>query len=301
MSSNIDLKKICAFCGKEFIAHKVTTTCCSHRCSGLLYKQRKREAKVKAHDVVTEKVVAEKPLEKIKEKPYLTITEAALYIGVSRPTIYLYLKNGELTAKRLGSKYLLAREDIERLFDNPEKFAPVKKERIPITEFYSSKEIQEKFGISNSALYKIAQTQNFPKTMSRGKTLWSKTHVDKYFSKRNSYDETIVEWYTTAEIQEKFCMTLQAVYCLVSKEQIPKKKEGNQTFYSKLHIDQAKGLEVDLTPTYYTYKEAMAKHNLTRDQLHHYLKYHSITRTKKGKYTLISRKELDDLLAPPSI
>lgn len=63
MSSNIDLKKICAFCGKEFIAHKTTTTCCSHRCSSLLYKQRKREAKVRKHDAVTEKVIAEKPIE----------------------------------------------------------------------------------------------------------------------------------------------------------------------------------------------------------------------------------------------
>lgn len=115
MSSNIDLKKICAFCGQEFIAHKTTTTCCSHRCSSLLYKQKKREAKVREHDAVTEKVIAEKPIEKIKDKPYISITEAALFIGVSRPTIYLYLRNGEISAKRLGSKYLIAREDIENL------------------------------------------------------------------------------------------------------------------------------------------------------------------------------------------
>lgn len=45
----------------------------------------------------------------------------------------------------------------------------------------------------------------------------------------------------------------------------------------------------------------MAKYNLTRDQLHHYLKYHSITREKKGKYTLILRSELDSLLGSPEI
>lgn len=27
MSSNLNLKKLCAFCGCEFIAHKTTTTC----------------------------------------------------------------------------------------------------------------------------------------------------------------------------------------------------------------------------------------------------------------------------------
>lgn len=300
MSSNIDLKKICAFCGQEFIAHKTTTTCCSLRCSSLLYKQKKREAKVREHDAVTEKVIAEKPIEKIKDKPYISITEAALFIGVSRPTIYLYLRNGEISAKRLGSKYLIAREDIENLFNNPDKFEPIRNERKAITEFYTTKEILEKYSISNSGLYKIAQTQNFPKTTSRGKTLWSKSHIDRYFEKRNPSQE-ITEWYTVAEIQEKFGMSLSAIYTLVSKEGIPKIKVGIEARYSKKHFDIAKGIAEPEPPAEYTIAEAMVKFGMTRDQLYHYVKTYKITRTKRGKFTYLSRKELDDLLAPPTI
>lgn len=300
MSSNINLKKICAFCGMEFIAHKTTTTCCSHRCSSLLYKQRKREAKVRAHDAVTEKVIAEKPIERIKEKPFISITEAALYIGVSRPTIYLYLRNGEISAKRMGSKYLIAREDIENLFNTPDKFEPVRIERKAITEFYTTQEILKRYGISNSGLYKIAQIQNFPKTQSRGKTLWSKPHIDKYFEKRNPSEE-ITEWYTVAEIQEKFGMTLSAIYSLVSKEGIPKIKVGIEARYSKKHFDIAKGIAEPETPKEYSIAEAMEKYGMTRDQLYHYVKTYKIPRAKRGKYTYISRKELDDLLAPPTI
>lgn len=40
MSSNIEIRRICAWCKQEFIAHKTTTTCCSHRCANLLYKQK---------------------------------------------------------------------------------------------------------------------------------------------------------------------------------------------------------------------------------------------------------------------
>lgn len=90
MSSNIDIKRICAWCKQEFIAHK-TTTCCSHRCANLLYKQRKREAAVKANNQVVKKIITEKPIEKIKEKTFLTITETAVYLGVTRPTLYGYL------------------------------------------------------------------------------------------------------------------------------------------------------------------------------------------------------------------
>ena len=47
--------------------------------------------------------------------------------------------------------------------------------------------------------------------------------------------------------------------------------------------------------------EAMEKFNLTRDQLYHYAKYHNIPKVKKGKYTLISKTELDKLLEAPKI
>lgn len=107
MSSNIEIRRICAWCKQEFIAHKMTTTCCSHRCANLLYKQKKREASIKANNQIVEKVIKEKPIEKIRDKPILTITEAATYIGVTRPTLYGYLKRGELKASRLGYKFLL--------------------------------------------------------------------------------------------------------------------------------------------------------------------------------------------------
>ena len=45
----------------------------------------------------------------------------------------------------------------------------------------------------------------------------------------------------------------------------------------------------------------MEKFNLTRDQLYHYATYHNIPKVKKGKYTLISKSELDKLLAAPKI
>ena len=96
-------------------------------------------------------------------------------------------------------------------------------------------------------------------------------------------------------------MTLAAVYCFVSKNAIPKKKEGIMVYYSKKHVDIAKGVAASEEPKYYTVPEAMEKFNLTRDQLYHYATYHNIPKVKKGKYTLISKAELDKLLAAPKI
>ena len=86
-----------------------------------------------------------------------------------------------------------------------------------------------------------------------------------------------------------------------ASEGIPKIKVGIEARYSKKHFDIAKGIAEPEAPKEYTVAEAMEKFGMTRDQIYHYVKTYNITRTKRGKYTYISRKELDDLLAPPTI
>lgn len=245
MSSNLKIKRICAWCGKEFIAQKTTTACCSKQCANALYKKKKRDEAIKANNQFVEKKIDEKPIERIKDKPFLTITETAIYLGVTRPTVYRYIKRGELKVTRLGFKYLLKKEDIDELFNNPTEFHTPTKEKAP--------------------------------------------------------NPDITDWYSSQEMQDKFGMTLSAIYTFVSKNAIPKKKEGIMVYYSKKHVDIAKGVTAPEEPQYYTVAEAMEKFNLTRDQLYHYAKYHNIPKVKKGKYTLISKTELDKLLEAPKI
>ena len=174
------------------------------------------------------------------------------------------------------------------------------KEKAPITDFYTTAEVKEKYHVNESWIFVVAKKNNIPRTFNRGKTYWSKKHMDAYFAKK-APNPDIAEWYTTQEMQEKFGMTLSAIYCFVSKNAIPKKKEGIMVYYSKKHVDIAKGVAPPEEPQYYTVAEAMEKFNLTRDQLYHYAKYHNIPKVKKGKYTLISKPELDKLLAAPKI
>lgn len=300
MSSNLKIKRICAWCGKEFIAQKTTTACCSKQCANALYKKRKRDEAIKINNQNIEKKIEEKPITIIKDKPFLTITETAIYLGVTRPTIYGYIKRGELKVIRLGFKYFLKKEDIEKLFNTPIEFHTPTKEKAPITDFYTTSEVKGKYHVNESWIFVIAKKHNIPRTFNRGKTYWSKKHIDAYFAKK-APDPGITEWYSTQEMQEKFGMTLSAIYTFAYKNAIPKKKEGIMVYYSKKHVDIAKGVAKPEETMYYTVAEAMEKFNLTRDQLYHYVKWHHISKIKKGKYTFISRTELDKLLAPPKI
>ncbi len=298
MASNIDIQKKCEWCGKLFIAHKTSTRCCSHRCANLAYKEKTRQKRVSEFQTMVNQQIEK---EDCIDKDFFTPSEAAKYIGISRATFYRYLETNLIKSVQLKRKTIIRRRDIEALFDNASPYKKhLPRSKQSITDFYTTAEIKEKFGVKESWIYEIAKEHNIPRTFNRGRTYWSKKHIDSYFAKK-APDASITEWYSVAELQEKFGMTLSAIYTFVYKNVIPKRKEGKMVYYSKKHFDIAKGIATPEEPQYYTIPKAMEKYNLTRDQLYHYVKYHNITRIKVGKYTKILRSELDKFFEPPKI
>ena len=174
------------------------------------------------------------------------------------------------------------------------------KEKQPITEFYTTKEVLEKFGISNSWLFKAAKRKQlseiYPSEAKRsGANLISTDSFAKSAPK-----EDISDWYTAAEIQERYGMTLSAIYSLVSKERIPKRKSDARRDIQNGISTKPEGVAVN-EPDTYTMQEAMAKYSMTRDQLYHYIKTYCISKVKVGRIIKISKQELDNLFAPPTI
>lgn len=301
MSSNIDIQKKCKWCGEIFTAHKMSTAYYSHKCANLAYKERVRKERISAYQKELSFKEYNEPLKDLEQREFFTPTAAAKLLGISRATIYRYLADETIKAVQFKGKTLIRRKDIDMLFESSATYNKrLPQEKAPITEFYTTAEVKEKYNIVDSWIFVVAKKHNIPRTFNRGKTYWSKKHIDNYFGKKAA-DPEITEWYSVLEIQDKFGMSLAAIYTLASKNAIPKKKEGIMVSYSKKHFDIAKGIAQPDEPQYYTVAEAMAKFNLTRDQLYHYAKYHNIPRVKVGKYVKISRPELDKLFEAPKI
>ena len=84
-------------------------------------------------------------------------------IGICYKTIYNYINNGSLKTWKLCRKTLIRKADIDALFSTSSERPVVVSEKKPISEFYTTQEILEKFGISNSGFYRILKTEKFPK------------------------------------------------------------------------------------------------------------------------------------------
>ena len=300
-SSSIRIKKVCEWCGEVFYAQKTTTRYCSHRCNSKAYKEITRNKRIQDAETKTNILISQQPIQMIKDKEFLSFAEAGTLLGISRQAVYKMVAAGHLKASKISSRLsFIKRSDIENMLENKPYEKTNKKDIAPITEFYTTAEVKEKYNVVDSWIFVVAKKHNIPRTFNRGKTYWSKKHIDNYFSKKAA-DPEITEWYSVQEIQDKFGMSLAAIYTLASKNAVPKKKEGIMVSYSKKHFDIAKGIAQPDEPQYYTVAEAMAKFNLTRDQLYHYAKYHNIPRVKVGKYVKISRPELDKLFEAPKI
>lgn len=81
----MEINKRCKWCGSPFIAQKVSTQFCSHRCANASYKKKKRNAKLEKS---LEEDAQLHPLELkgTMDKPYLSPLEVANYFGVRKVT-----------------------------------------------------------------------------------------------------------------------------------------------------------------------------------------------------------------------
>ena len=296
-TSKFRVLRTCEFCGKEFYAQKVSTRYCSKRCNELAYKQRRRQRQI----TEAEARVLQKPIEEVGNKEFLSLQDASVLFGITKRSVYNLIYNGVLQAFKFSSRMTFVRKaDIEIMFEGHLYTKKVKPERKPITEFYTTKEIQEKFGVSEAWVFKLAKEKNIPKVLHHGKTYWSKQHVEKHFAKHIE-NNSIVEWYSVQDMMEKFNMTTSAVYCFVSKFNIPKKKIKTLVYYSKQHVDAAKGINEPPKEEFYTMKEAVQHFGMTEDQIYKYAKKAKVSKHMEGRIVLMNKRELDAALAPPSI
>jgi excisionase family DNA binding protein len=115
MSSNIRVVRICQYCKNEFEARTTVTKTCSDACAKRLYKQKQKQEKVLASDIEM-KTLLLRPITELQTKDFLSISEACLLIGVSRRTIYRLIANQVIKVGKAGSRTLIKRTEIEKIF-----------------------------------------------------------------------------------------------------------------------------------------------------------------------------------------
>lgn len=243
-TSKIRIRKVCAWCGNEFEAQKVTTQYCSKRCAEHAYKNRKRHEEKSSFESNQEKEQEKASCSKLEGREFLSVAEVAQLLHVTSRAIYYLIERGVLPASQLSNRWTIVRRaDIDAmLVARPYERKPKTTESVSddngeaVTEFYTTKEIIEKFGVSNSWVFAQGKAHNIPKVYHRGKTLWSKVHCDRVFTAKPEPPKEN-DWISYSEVRAEYNLTHDQLHNYVKYHGLRRKKVGKYTYVLRSEID----------------------------------------------------------------
>ena len=183
MSSKIEVQRICQHCGNEFTARTTVTRFCSHRCASAAHKQKVRAGKVEQSNKQTQEIKTQ-PIEELKAKEFLTVREVARLLNCSVRSAYYYIESGTIKAVNLGQRITrVKRSEIDKLFEQPQPIIPQPEQKqFDISDCYNLTEVQDKYGISETALQNLIKRNSIPKIKKGWFAYVPKTVIDKLLS-----------------------------------------------------------------------------------------------------------------------
>ena len=187
MSSNISITRVCQHCNKPFTAKTTKTKFCSLSCSSKAYKSRQKEDKIIVSNTETFSKIS-KVKEPVNDKDFLSVKEAAILLKMSTKTVYRLIERNDLNAYNFSErKTTIRRKDIDFYFDTQLKILEKRKIQEIVEDYnfdnsYTIQQIQDKFKISNGALYNLILRNKIPKKKHGKYTLVKKVDIDKILS-----------------------------------------------------------------------------------------------------------------------
>ena len=117
MSSKIEVQRICKHCGKEFTARTTVTQYCGDACAKQAYKERMKASKIDLSNKETQRI-KNQPIEELKGKEFLTVSEVARLLNCSLRSAYYYIDSGTIKAVNLGQRVTrVKRSEVDKLFE----------------------------------------------------------------------------------------------------------------------------------------------------------------------------------------
>lgn len=160
-------------------------------------------------------------------------------------------------------------------------------------------------GVSRATLYRYLAAGVFKCLQLAGKTLIRKSDIEKAFDKAPDYRKRrnprgrkpTSEYYTTAQIMEKYHVGKKCVIGRCQKHQVAKFYQGRNVYWSKADVEKyfADLLEVFNREEYYSTEEIMEKFDMSRGAVLTFVMRHRVPRVGHDKQTFYSKIHIDKL------
>ncbi|MCL2739564.1 MAG: excisionase family DNA-binding protein, partial [Bacteroidales bacterium] len=112
MAGRFEYKMVCKYCGKTFIAYKSVTKYCGSTCAN---RGNKAESKTKFQQSQSDEI-KERNRQNLLSQEFLSISQAAILLNISRPTLYKMIASGNIKTIRISERIVrIKRTDLEQI------------------------------------------------------------------------------------------------------------------------------------------------------------------------------------------
>ena len=277
--------KTCSCCGSAFTTDNPRQIYCSVSCrnswSTRIKRQRQRARKARL-DAKTAKAVFE-------GKANLSITDAAAFLGISRPTLYRKIEAGELQPIKVSSRTI--RIPMEQLVADSSLLPQPSKGDFSV--LISKADVLLKYNISESWLTRRMRQEGIRPRIIKGKSFYPKKDVDRMFKPKPTYNAD--DWYNVEDLMKSEGFTRKYISAYVREKKIPCQRIGRLMLVDKKQWDRSRLFQGDIEKNYLTVDQAKKFYHVGQQTFYDKVKAEGIEGTRTGIYVYYKKTDLDRL------
>lgn len=276
---------ICPQCGKPFQTTASRKEYCSPECL------RKHDNEAKHRLALARNTITSKQAERqaVSDKTLLSISEAAKFLGVSRPTIYAYIKEGKLSPIRKSSA--VVRIPMEQLTSTEQKTDQLPS--IDTTAYLTKVEIIKKYKVSETWFHRRIKEKGVKSVRIGAKCYYDAVTAHQIFHKEDKFDTT--GWYTSDELALREGITKKHICTIARRLGIKTQRSTTTTYIDREGWDSRKLAPAVIENNYMTVDQAKQHYHIGGKTFYDSINASNIEKVKKGNYVYFPIKELDRL------
>ena len=277
--------RICKYCGSTFEPEFGRQVFCCTGCRELFHLQEKRmKRKAQSADMDIEAV-----REALGHKEFLSISETALYMRVSRPTVYARIRNGEIVPLRVASRTV--RIPVSQLQENSSLLPQPSNGDFSV--LISKKDTLKKFDISEAWLYKKLKEEGIRPRIIKGQSFLPRRDMERLFKPKPVFNPE--EWINADDLIKDEGLTRKYISDFARRKGVPCRREGHTLLLAKKEWNIAHLVKGDITSNYYTVDQARARYHLSQKTFYDKVKASGVVGIRQVRTVYYPIAELDRL------
>jgi excisionase family DNA binding protein len=220
---------------------------------------------------------------------YLSITQAALYLGVSRPTVYKRIKKGDLTPLRVSSRAVRISVDQLRTEVKQKPLSP----KGDFSCIISKQEALARYDVTVQWLYRCLAAEGIKPMVINGKAYFPKNDLDRLLPPKVAYNPN--DWYDAYDLMRSEGLTRKYISDFIRRKKVPSRRNGHSLLIARREWDNARTSRGILSSSYLTVESARKRYHISQKTFYDAIRENNLQCIRQNRCAYYNIQDLNRL------